>query len=149
MNKILILTATILGCLSVTSCASIINGRRQNIDVSSNPVGATVSDGVSTWTTPAKISLKRGQKHLLTLSKPGYETQAVELHRAISGAVFGNILLGGFIGWGVDACTGAQWKLIPETVNVQLRPITPPFALEASKQPDPAPQQAPQVATAP
>ena len=109
-------------CCSLTSCASIVHGRRQEVDVTSNPPGATVSDGVQTWTTPAKISLARKTTHQLTFSKPGYETHVVQLHRAISGAVAGNLLAGGLIGWGVDAISGAQWKLIPEMVSVTLHP---------------------------
>lgn len=112
-------------CSSFTSCASIIHGRRQEVSVTSNPAGAVVSDGRSSWTTPAVISLKRKQKHILTVSKPGYETQSIELHRVISGAVAGNLILGGLPGWGVDAISGAQWRIIPETIAVQLRPQIP------------------------
>lgn len=36
--------------------------------------------------------------------------------------MYGNIAAGGLIGWGVDAATGAQYKLVPETVNVELQP---------------------------
>ena len=112
-------------CSSFTSCATMINGTRQNVTVTSNPVGATVSDGVHMWTTPATISLRRKQKHLLTISKPGHLTQIVELHRAFSGVTAANIIIPfGIIGWGIDAITGAQWKLLPEAVNVNLQPLT-------------------------
>src|SRR5581483_3619838 len=107
MNKIkkLTLLATIISMSSglFTSCASIINGRRQNVTVASNPPGAIVSDGKGTWTTPATISLERKSDHILTISKPGYHPQSVVLHHVISGAVAGNLIAGGFIGWGVDA----------------------------------------------
>lgn len=113
------------GALSAfTSCATIINGPRQNIAVTSNPVGATVTDGKSSWTTPATISLTRKEAHLLAFSKPGYATQVVEMHRAMNSAVIANILIpfGSLIGWGIDASTGAQWKLVPDTVNIELKP---------------------------
>jgi hypothetical protein len=41
----------------------------------------------------------------------------------ISGAVAGNLLAGGVIGWGVDAISGAQWRLEPEALSVSLRPV--------------------------
>jgi hypothetical protein len=109
---------------SFTSCASIIHGRKQEVSVSTNPTGATVSDGVQSWTTPAVITLPRKRECVLTISKPGYEPQAIQLHRVISGAVAANLIAGGFIGWGVDAISGAQWRLVPETLTVQLRPDT-------------------------
>ena len=54
-------------------------------------------------------------------SREGYQQQTVTLLHVISGAVCGNILLGGLIGWGVDACTGAQYKLVPENVHLELQ----------------------------
>ena len=106
---------------SLTGCATVINGRTQEVEVTSNPIGASVSDGVTVWTTPAKISLKRNSTHQLTFFKEGYEPQVVRLERTLSGAVAGNILLPfGLVGRGIDAITGAQWKLLPEVVTVDL-----------------------------
>jgi len=128
----------LLACSSLTSCASIIHGRRQEVAVSSNPVGATVSDGSNVWTTPTKVSLPRNSAQLLTVSKPGYQPQTVRLERTISGVVFANILAGGVIGWGVDAISGAQWKLLPETVDVTLvpnsHPMPVPVVIEAPQE---------------
>ena len=129
-------------CSSLTSCASIIHGRRQEVAISSNPIGATVSDGSNVWTTPAKVSLPRKNPQLITISKPGYQPQTVRLERTISGVVFANVLAGGIIGWGVDAISGAQWKLIPETVDVTLvpnsHPIPVPVVIEAPQEKKPA-----------
>jgi len=106
---------------SLTGCATVINGRTQEVEVTSNPIGASVSDGVTVWTTPAKISLKRNSTHQLTFYKEGYKPQVVRLDRTLSGAVAGNILLPfGLVCWGIDAITGAQWKLLPEVVSVDL-----------------------------
>lgn len=125
--KNLLSVCLLLGALSsLTSCASIINGRRQNVTVTSNPVGATVSDGNTSWVTPATISLSRKENHLLTFSKPGFEAEVVQIHRTMSGVVAANLVLGPFalIGWGVDAISGGQWTLVPQTVTAHLRPVT-------------------------
>ena len=106
-----------------SSCASIINGTRQKVSITTNPPGAMISDGVATYQTPATLDLKRGQDHILTITKEGHEPETVRLTRVISGAVAGNILAGGLIGWGVDAISGAQWRLEPETLAVNLRPV--------------------------
>ncbi|HXF29653.1 MAG TPA: PEGA domain-containing protein [Chlamydiales bacterium] len=113
-------------CSSLTSCASIINGPRQQITVSSNPPGVAVTDGVTTWITPVKLSLPRAKAHVLTFYKRGYKPQTVKLTRKISGATFGNIIMPlGLIAWGIDVASGAQWKLIPEKVDVTMEPGSP------------------------
>lgn len=68
------------------------------------------------------LSLERKRSHTLMFSVPGYYNEQVTLNRTVSGAVAGNILAGGLIGWGVDALSGGQYKLMPETVHVVLRP---------------------------
>ena len=110
-------------CFSFVGCASIVHGTRQEVSISSNPSEAMVSDGEVTIKTPGKINLKRNKDHILTITKPGYETESVRIVRVISGALAGNILAGGVIGWGVDAVSGAQWRLEPETVAITLRPV--------------------------
>ncbi len=110
-------------CTILPSCASIVHGTRQKIAVSTNPPGAIISDGENTVQSPGTMNLKRNQDYILTITKPGYETETVKITHVISGAVAGNILAGGLIGWGVDAVSGAQWRLEPETITVNLRPL--------------------------
>lgn len=129
MKKIIMVCLFLSICCSITSCASIIHGRRQNVTITSTPSGAIIADGRGTWTTPATIPFERKQAHLITISKPGYESQSVQLHRTLSAAVAANLLNplpgGALIGWGVDAITGAQYELVPEVINVDLRPLAP------------------------
>ncbi|MBS0635183.1 MAG: hypothetical protein JSR37_06950 [Verrucomicrobia bacterium] len=112
-----------LACMLFSGCASIVHGTRQKLALSSNPPGATVSDGESSIQTPGFLNLKRNQDYILTFTKPGYEVETVKVTHVISGAVAGNLLAGGLIGWGVDAVSGAQWRLEPETISVNLRPL--------------------------
>gem|GEM_PF-1155908 len=118
----------------MTGCATIMTGPTQKIPVSSNPTGATVQvDGQSTFITPAAITLERKTDHILVFTKEGYNQETVRILHVISGAVCGNILLGGLIGWGVDAMTGAQFKLVPENVTVEMKKAS----AEISSQPAP------------
>lgn len=106
---------------NLISCATIINGTRQQIPVASNPPGAYVDvDGCCVGTTPMTVDVARKQFHIVTLSKEGYHQESFQLQPVISGAVAGNIIAGGLIGWGVDAVSGAQYRLIPETLAVDL-----------------------------
>lgn len=119
MKKIFSYIVLVSVMFSLTGCATVLTGTNQKVPVSSNPAGATVSvDGAGSYTTPTTLTLQRKMDHVLVFTKQGYRQADVRLMHVISGAVAGNILLGGLIGWGVDALTGAQYKLAPETVNV-------------------------------
>lgn len=109
--------------LSPYGCATIINGTTQKIPVSSDPSGAncTVVGDSTKYTTPCEVELARKSDHILKLEKEGYDSVTVEIKHVLSGAVAGNILLGGLIGWGVDAANGSQNRLIPETVHISLK----------------------------
>lgn len=66
--------------------------------------------------------MKRKRDHLVTLSLEGYRSKSMPMVRDVGGAVWGNILAGGLIGWGVDATSGAQYNLSPKVVHVKLIP---------------------------
>ena len=116
-------------CISVIAaaasggCATVLHGTGQEIPVSSSPSGAQVSvDGMPMCKTPCSPNIKRKHDHILTLAKDGFKQESVTVMHVLSGAVAGNILAGGFIGWGVDAASGAQYRLVPETLHVDLTP---------------------------
>lgn len=131
VKKIAPLCICIAG-LFLGGCASIVKGTTQAIPVASSPSGATVFlDGNRLGQTPLTVEAKRKRDHLLTLEKDGYQTDSIAITRDIGGAVFGNIIAGGLIGWGVDAISGAQWNLSPKTINITLKAgadTTPPGA---------------------
>jgi hypothetical protein len=105
-----------------SGCASIVKGTTQAIPVSSAPSGADVKlDGNKVGQTPMSVDVKRKTDHLLTIERAGYQVESVAITRNIGGAVFGNILAGGLVGWGVDAVSGAQYNLTPATVSVTLK----------------------------
>ena len=105
-------------------CATIIKGSSQSIPVSSDPPAADiVLDGKIVGQTPKTLTLKRENNYLLTIQKTGFEQQSVPIVKDIGGAVWGNALAGGLIGWGVDAASGAQYNLLPASVSVKLVPV--------------------------
>lgn len=115
----LVITILSLGVLS--GCATILKGSTQKIPVASDPSNADVTaDGQLFGQTPMDLTLKRKRDHLVTISKKGYSPKSVAIVKSTGGAVWGNILAGGIIGWGVDASTGAQYNLSPESINVRL-----------------------------
>jgi hypothetical protein len=110
-----------LVAISMTGCATIVSGTTQKVSVTSQPSGAKVTaDGKTTSTTPTDFTLERKNDHTLEFSKDGYKSSTVMLKKTINGMLAGNILIGGLIGTGVDAVSGANNKLIPERVDVTL-----------------------------
>jgi hypothetical protein len=110
-----------LGSLT-SGCATIVKGTTQDIPISSDPAGARVSvDGRPSGTTPTKVTMDRKHSHMVTIELENYEAENVAITNSMGGAVAGNIIAGGLVGWGVDAVSGAQYNLHPDTVAVRLR----------------------------
>lgn len=126
LKRILCLIVLVTAFVLLQGCATVLHGPSQHVSVSSNPSGAIVeANGAGSWKTPTRIKLARKRDHILIIRKEGYEDEQVVIMHVISGAVAGNILAGGLIGWGIDAMTGAQYRLVPETVHVELKPLKP------------------------
>jgi hypothetical protein len=117
--------AAVLVAASLSACATVVNGTTQRIPIASEPPAADVIvDGASVGVTPTAVKLKRNADHLVTIQKAGYEPKTVPIVKDIGGAVWGNVLVGGLIGWGVDAASGSQYSLAPSTVSVTLAPLS-------------------------
>ena len=116
--------ATLSLLLALNGCATIIHGTTQDIGVTSDPASADLLlDGQQHYVSPATITMKRKHDHMLEISKQGYKTEMVDIRGDLSLAVAGDILAGGAIGYGIDAATGAQRRLVPEKIAVPLRPL--------------------------
>jgi hypothetical protein len=125
MERIRVLMVCCLALFSLGGCATIIHGTTQDIGITTDPSGAELLvDGSERYRSPAKITMKRKYDHFIEVSKEGYHKETVNIKSVLSGAVAGNILAGGLIGWGVDAASGGQYRLVPENVDLRLRPLT-------------------------
>jgi len=111
-------------------CATVLHGTSQSIEIVSTPPGATalILPGNQVVTTPATVSLERLLAHTVRLTLAGYETETVFLDRVTSGAIYGNLALGGIIGISVDASNGAAFQLVPGKVEVTMKPTRSPDA---------------------
>ncbi|MEP7015674.1 MAG: PEGA domain-containing protein [Verrucomicrobiota bacterium] len=138
--------ALFLPFLFFTSCATITRGVHDKLTVLSDPTGADVrlSSGEK-GVTPAKfVKSRRGDKFTVTISKPGYSPQTVQVESRYSGtggtAMAGNIIAGGLIGVGVDAASGAYNSLYPNPISVRLVPR--PKSAPAKREKTPKKQKA-------
>ncbi len=116
--------ALLLLCLA--GCSSIIEGRSQTIQVNTNPVGATCDFTrnnevlASIDSTPGSVYIEKTKYDItITCEKKGYETATYLNHSGAAGATFGNIVLGGGIGWAIDSASGADNKY-DSPVNITL-----------------------------
>jgi hypothetical protein len=119
----------ITGVLALTGCATITRGTSEVLVVSTDPPGAEVQiSGGATCTSPCSLKLKRKHDYHLKIAKAGYEPVETDVRSQIVGAgaagMAGNVLLGGLIGVGVDAYSGATKGLKPNPLSVNLAPLS-------------------------
>ena len=118
-------------CLS--GCGTITQGTSQNITVTSVPPGGHCDltrkgEHVATLDrTPGVVKVDKTKNDiLLTRTLAGYQDASVNLESGYGAGTFGNIILGGGIGWAIDSATGADNKY-PSTANVQFIPVGAPL----------------------
>ncbi|SFO29308.1 PEGA domain-containing protein [Bradyrhizobium sp. Ghvi] len=137
-------------------CASVTRGTTENISIASTPSGAEAvvsgMDVPTTCVTPCSIVVKRNADISITFQKEGYEPQIVPLSRDIqtggAAGFAGNLLLGGVVGMGVDAATGAATDHKPNPVIVTMQPSAPPRARPpVARKPRPPAATAPEAGT--
>jgi hypothetical protein len=114
--------------ITTIGCASITRGSKDTLVVNSDPSGAKVSLSIGlSGKTPCVFKVSRKGGFVVKIEKEGYETIEIQVVGQISGSgaagMAGNILLGGIIGAGVDAATGATKDLKPNPIDVKLVPI--------------------------
>ncbi|MBR1196404.1 PEGA domain-containing protein [Bradyrhizobium sp. AUGA SZCCT0240] len=130
MIRLVLAAAIALPCVG---CASVTRGTTENISISSTPAGATAEisglDVPTACVTPCVVQAKRSADIIVTVNKEGYEPQIIPLTKEVpaTGAAgfAGNVLLGGVVGIGVDAVTGAALDHKPNPVIVTLQPLSP------------------------
>ena len=123
--------AAIVACVLLGACSTIIEGRSQQIAVNTNPAGADCGlyrQGlrIATVQNAPGSTLVEKTKHdiWVVCVKQGYQQATYFNHSGAAGATFGNIILGGGIGWIVDSATGSDNKY-DSPVNITLVPVQP------------------------
>jgi len=120
---------------SSPGCATIATGggEDQAVRVSSTPKGADVFvNDELVGKTPMSIRLPRKDDHHVRIEKVGYQPYEKDLRSGMNAWMFGNILLGGLIGLGVDLLSGASSGLDRTNVSPTLVKATSPAAAPGS-----------------
>ena len=102
--------------IMLSSCATIVSGGNPSITINGNvsePV--TIVTEEQTYPNvglPAVVKVNRhhldGQR--IRITSENYKFDDIVLEKSVNGWAFGNILLGGLIGWGVDLATNCVSK---------------------------------------
>jgi len=127
MNPARLLLA-FLALVLLTGCASITRGSKEVFVVDSVPQDADVrlSTGM-VGKTPASFQVPRSDTLTVFISKPGYKDRTIIVAAEIGGgggaAMAGNVFVGGIIGAGIDAGTGAMYEHKPNPLMVTLEKI--------------------------
>ena len=132
----------------LAGCATVTRGLDSQIQVRSEPAGAEVRTSLSqTCTTPCTLKVSRKDEFSVLISKDGFKPVEVEVMNRIAGegaaGFAGNVLVGGIVGMGVDAATGATLEHYPNPIDVTLEPLPRHEPAPARK-----PRQAPRAPTA-
>ena len=150
MKYTLIAAALAAGAMSLGGCATITEGKTDAVAVTSVPVdGAKCSlkNGVGEWfvTTPGSAEVHKSKTDLeINCTHDGYDPAHMTMQSHFEGMTAGNLILGGVVGIGVDAASGAI-NHYDKSAQITLVPSAP----AASAMPAPATTQAPAAASAP
>ncbi len=126
--------AVLLAAQILANCASIVDGTSQQISVVTNPPGANcqfhrngeIVGAVNP--TPGGVLIKKTKHHIeIVCLKDGFEEAKFLNKSGIQEATFGNIILGGGIGWAIDSAAGADNKY-EGAVNITMVQKTPKSA---------------------
>ena len=130
MIPIIRLFAVVFVVFGSTGCATILAGKSQTVTVATNPPGARcelLREGRVIGTvenTPGAVTLVKTKHDIdVVCKKDGFIDGKGFGDSGIEGATFGNIALGGLIGWGIDSAVGADNKY-PEVMTVNLVPAS-------------------------
>jgi len=117
--------------LSLSACATVVRGSNDDWVATSEPSGARVetTNGHMCASTPCTIKMPRRSTFVATFTQDGYQSVQVHIDNRIAGegaaGLAGNVLIGGIIGIGVDAVSGAALDLYPNPAHVIMRPLEP------------------------
>ena len=129
-----------LAGLALAGCATVTRGTSSQIQIVSEPSGATARTSLGhQCVTPCTLQVGRKDEFAVVFTLPGHEDQTVNVRTQLAGAgaagFAGNVVLGGVVGMGVDAATGATLEHLPNPVSVVLRPIPKPAPARSAPRP--------------
>lgn len=129
-----------IGAGALAGCATLTRGTTQTVAINTPGAPGAVctlispSVGTQTVTTPGVVTLAKGASAVsIRCSKECYGDGTGVLASSMDGMAAGNIVVGGVVGLGVDAATGAMNQYAPQADIV----MAPDGSCPASRPPAP------------
>ena len=130
--------------VAVSGCASVVKGSHQTVAITTPPTtGATctLTNGRGSWevVSPGPVTVDRSKTDMqVRCVKPGWQDATAVIPSNFEGWTLGNLLIGGIIGVGIDASTGAMNEY-PNAFQVPMIPAegnaAPPAEAPATTHP--------------
>jgi len=125
--KMKTLAALSAACI-LSGCGSITRGTSEPVYLSAKPEGAEITTSLGhRCKSPCTVTVDRKTKFTAYAEHPGYHRGTLEIGTKVSGTgatgFAGNVLIGGVIGMGVDAATGAALDHHPNPAQIVLVPV--------------------------
>ena len=120
--------SSVAALVVLAGCATVARGTTSDVIVNYSPADAKVVTSLNHTcnSSPCVLTVSRKKSFTVTASKPGYDSQSIFVGTKVSGkgaaGMAGNVILGGVVGIGVDAATGAARDHYPNPVNIRLLP---------------------------
>lgn len=117
--------------IGLSSCATIFNGTRQKISLTSSPNGAQVyvNNQSTNKVTPCQVTVDRKvdaspynmkNQYVFSYKYPGYEDTDVVSSARTSPTIWFNLLWGGILGIGIDYISGGAYEF-DDNIHAQLK----------------------------
>lgn len=100
-------------CMTLSGCATLVNGQFQEVKLVSSPSGATVwIDGYNRGIAPTAVLLSRDSDHVVTYRLDGHDIEQVKLERSFDFAptILGNLITLDPLGIIGDMIIGGAYK---------------------------------------
>lgn len=126
--------------IALAACGTITRGANEEVAIQVSPSTAKITTTLGdVCTGPCVVKAPRNKSFTVTAEAPGYESQVVAVGLKATGAgtagLAGNLIVGGIVGVGVDAATGAINDHVPNPVVINLVPTTAAKAAPAKPAP--------------
>lgn len=143
MTRIIRLGGVLLCAASLSACATITRGTRQNYVIETDPAGAQVALSTGQHcTSPCHLRLKRKNEFTVTATMDGYQPAEARVESSVRAGgvagVAGNVIFGGIIGGVVDATNGSMNDLRPNPLRITMVPVGVAGAAAPVETPPPA-----------
>lgn len=125
------ISVAVFAVVMLSGCGSITRGTTEPVYISARPTDAKISTslGHQCPASPCTITVDRKTSFTAYAERPGYKPGSIQIGTKVSGTgatgFAGNVLVGGIIGMGVDAATGAALDHHPNPAQIVLVPIDP------------------------